>query len=156
MLLASIGSCLIYWLALFVVCFIVVEYAQDQLYDAVVPHAGLRVALGTLVLAVVLTVLRTRYETMLTSDLAWTVLQALVWFGVFTLVFQFHPPHAAAIGTITMLLVAGLATVGVDSLTRPSPAVAPVSAQAPPQPVRRPLGPLAPPPPEKAPAAPTP
>jgi hypothetical protein len=53
---------------------------------------------------------------MFTSNIMWTVLQGLVWFGVFTLIFQFHPWHALGIGIATMLLVTGLATMGVDSL----------------------------------------
>jgi hypothetical protein len=35
---------------------------------------------------------------------------------VFTLIFQFHPWHALGLGIVTMLLVTGLATMGVDSL----------------------------------------
>ena len=32
---------LIYWLVMFVACFVVIEIAQDQLYDEVTPHVGL-------------------------------------------------------------------------------------------------------------------
>ena len=42
---------LIYWLVLFVVCFVLVEIGHDQLYDEVAKHAGLRVAGGSFVLA---------------------------------------------------------------------------------------------------------
>ena len=35
---------LIYWLVLFVLCYIVVEIGQDQLYDEVHPDVGLKVA----------------------------------------------------------------------------------------------------------------
>ncbi len=49
---------LIYWLVLFVVCFVVVEFGHDQLYDEVTPHAGLKVAGGSLLLAILLTALR--------------------------------------------------------------------------------------------------
>jgi hypothetical protein len=56
------------------------------------------------------------YDSMFTSSFVWTVLQGLVWFGVFTLIFQFHPWHALGIGLVTMLLVTGIATMGVDSL----------------------------------------
>ena len=52
----------------------------------------------------------------------WTVLQAIVWFGVFTLIFQFHPWHALGLGIATMLLVQGLATMGVNSILTPTPA----------------------------------
>ena len=49
---------LIYWLVMFVACFVVVEVAQDQLYDEVTPHAGLKVTLGSLLIAMLLTALR--------------------------------------------------------------------------------------------------
>jgi hypothetical protein len=112
---------LIYWLVLFVVCFIVVEVGHDQLYDEVTKYAGLKVAGGSLIIAIVLTWLRwmgtpASYDSMFTSNLVWTVLQGLIWFGVFTLIFQFHPWHALGIGIVTMLLVTGMATMGVDSL----------------------------------------
>ena len=59
---------------------------------------------------------------MFTTNIAWTLLQGVVWFGVFTLIFQFHPWHALGIGTATMLMVSGLATMGVESiLSRPAP-----------------------------------
>src|SRR4051812_41439532 len=106
---AFVWPFLIYWLVLFVACYSIVEFAQDQFYDEVTPRAGLKVTLGSLVLALLLTKLRTSYDTMFTTDIAWTVLQAIVWFVVFTLVFQFHPQHAAAIGIGAMLLVCGMA-----------------------------------------------
>ena len=133
----------IYWLVLFVLCYIVVEVGQDQLYDEVTPRVGLKVTLGTLLLAMLLTWLRPSLDTMLTSDIAWTVLLAMAGFGVFTLVFQFQPQHAAWIGALTMVLSSGLATLGVDSLTsrRPVAAARPVE-QA--KPIRRSLSPTAP------------
>jgi hypothetical protein len=122
-----IWTALIYWLVLFVACFVVVEVGHDQLYDQVTPRAGLKVLGGSLLLALLLTWLKARdtpasFESMFTSNIAWTVLQGIVWFGVFTLIFQFHPWHALGIGLATMLLVSGLATMGVDSvLARPAP-----------------------------------
>ena len=118
---------LIYWLVIFVACFVVVEFGHDQLYDEVTPHAGLKVTGGSLLIAILLTCAEVRwrtpasYESMFTSNIIWTVLQALVWFGVFTLIFQFHPWHALGLGIATMLLVTGLATMGVDSLLAKSP-----------------------------------
>ena len=53
---------------------------------------------------------------MFTTNIAWTLLQGVVWFGVFTLILQFHPWHALGIGTATMLMVSGLATMGVESI----------------------------------------
>ena len=55
---------------------------------------------------------RRSYDSMFTSNFAWTVLQGIVWFGVFTLIFQFHPWHALGLGLVTMVLVSGLATMG--------------------------------------------
>lgn len=112
---------LIYWLVLFVTCFVVVEIGHDQLYDEVTPHAGLKVTGGSFLIALLLTVLRARglaasYDSMFTSNIAWTILQGLVWFGVFTLIFQFHPWHGLGLGLATMALVTGLATMGVESL----------------------------------------
>src|SRR5437660_9747036 len=95
---AILWPLLIYWLALFVVCYMVVEVAQDQFYDEVTPRAWLKVGLGTLVLAALATWLRPSYDLMFTQDLPWTALQGIAWFIVFTLVFQFHPKHAAALG----------------------------------------------------------
>ncbi|HZW35177.1 MAG TPA: hypothetical protein VFF52_30930 [Isosphaeraceae bacterium] len=155
-----IGTLLIYWLAMFVACFVVVEIGHDQLYDEVTPHAGLKVAGGSLLIALLLTVLKSynlpaSYESMFTTNIAWTVLQGIVWFGVFTLIFQFHPSHALGLGLVTMLLVTGLATMGVDSVlsTPAAPQVAP-RATVSSQPVRQTLAPAGGPPPAAAPAAP--
>jgi hypothetical protein len=112
---------LIYWLVLFVVCFVLVEIGHDQLYDEVAKHAGLRVCGGSLVLAALLTGLRAygfpaSFESMFTTNIGWTLLQGVVWFLVFMFVFQFHPWHALGLGVAAMLLVSGLATMGVESL----------------------------------------
>jgi hypothetical protein len=138
---------LIYWLVLFVACFIVVEVGHDQLYDEAPPHAGLRVAGGSLLIAIFLTWLRwmgtaASYDSMFTTNIVWTVLQGLVWFGVFTLIFQFHPWHALGIGVVTMLLVSGVATMGVDSvLTRSAATPQPQRATVSGRPVRQSVAP---------------
>jgi hypothetical protein len=121
-----IWTLLIYWLVMFVACFVVVEVGHDQLYDEVTPHAGLKVASGSLLIAILLTSLKAKdlaasFDSMFTTNIAWTVLQGLVWFGVFVLIFQFHPWHALGLGIVTMLLVTGLATMGVDSVLTKSP-----------------------------------
>jgi hypothetical protein len=140
---------LIYWLVMFVACFVVVEVAQDQLYDQVTPRAGLKVAGGSLLIALLLTWLKTRgtpasYESMFTENIAWTVLQGIVWFGVFTLIFQFHPWHALGLGIITMVMVSGLATMGVESvLAKPASNAAATRPFVPSQPVRQSLSPAA-------------
>lgn len=120
---------LAYWLILFVGCYITVEYAQGYLYDETTPAAGLKVAIGTLILAGVLTWTRTRYDTILTSDIGRTVLQAVIWFAVFTLIFRFHPLHAFAIGVVAFFILAGMASLAIDSLTGSNPSGAPASRQ---------------------------
>lgn len=134
---------LIYWLVMFVVCYVVVEVGHDQLYDEVTPHAGLKVAGGSLLIAIVLTTLRAKgvpasYDSMFTSNIIWTVLLALVWAGVFLFIFQFHPWHALGLGIATMLLVSGIATMGVDSvLAKATPATQRAGANVLNQPVRQ-------------------
>ncbi len=110
----------IYWLAMFVLSYVAVEFGQDQLYDEVTPMAGLKVAGGSLLLAVMLTYFHPRFESMFT-ELASTVFQALVWIGVFILIYQFHPWHGLAIALPIMLLCSGFATMGVDSVMKPTP-----------------------------------
>jgi hypothetical protein len=140
---------LIYWLVLFVACYVVVEVGQDQLYDEVTPHSGLKVAGGSLVLAILLTTLRwyerpASFESMFTTNIVWTLLQAIVWTGVFILIFQFHPWHGFGLGLATMLLVSGLATMGVESLlAKPTATTRPARASVPNQPVRQSVGPAA-------------
>jgi hypothetical protein len=139
---AILWPLLIYWLVLFVVCSTITQVAQDQLYDAVTPRVGLKVALGSFLLAVLLTWLHPTFETMFTSHFAWTVLQGIVWFAVFTLIFQFHPQHAAALGILTMLIIPGVATLGVDSILKPRPRTAATSRAGTAPPLRRALGPV--------------
>jgi hypothetical protein len=135
---------LIYWLAMFISCYTIIEVGQDFFYDEVTPRAGLKVAVGSFILAAMLTWLRPSFDTMFTSELPWTVLQGIVWFGVFTLIFQFHPTHALAIGTAALLLIPGVATMGVESMTTPTPTLTPARALQHPKAVRRSLGPSAP------------
>ena len=138
---------LIYWLVLFVVCFVLVEIGHDQLYDEAPKYAGWRVFGGSLILASLLTALRYKgfaasFDSMFTTNIGWTLLQGVVWFLVFMFVFQFHPWHALGLGVVTMLLVSGLATMGVDSLLAKrrdvTAATRPVTAN---EPVRQSLGP---------------
>jgi hypothetical protein len=140
---AIVLAFLIYWLVFFVACFFINETFQDWLYDEVPKYSGLRVAGGSLILAALATKLRPSFDTMFTNDIAWTVLQGVVWFAVFTLILQFHPWHALGLSLVTMVLVAGLATLGVESMTTPSKTVAPVQEKGAP-PVRKSLAPSGP------------
>jgi hypothetical protein len=148
----SIGVFLIYWLVVFVGCYVVIEIGQDQLYDEVTPRIGLKVTAGSFLLALMLTLfyranLSASYESMFTTNIMWTVLQAIVWFGVFTLIYQFHPWHALGLGIMSMLLISGIATMGVDSMLKPTPAAVSRPAAAVNKPVRQSLSP--PPAPEQ-------
>ncbi len=144
---AIVWPLLIYWLVLFVGCFVVVEIAQDQLYDEITPRAGLKVAGGSFLLAALLTMLRksgfpATFESMFTTNIAWTVLQGVVWFGVFTLIYRFHPWHAFGLGVATLLVLSGLATMGVESLlAKPSATAAATRAFSATPPVRQSLAP---------------
>jgi hypothetical protein len=140
---------LIYWLVLFVACFVIVEIGHDQLYDEITPKAGWKVAGGSLLLAALLTGLRfagfpATFESMFTTNIGWTLLQGVVWFLVFMLILRFHPWHAFGLGVVTMLVCSGLATMGVDSvLAKPREtrnATQPFKAK---EPVRQTLGPNA-------------
>jgi hypothetical protein len=65
-----------------------------------------------------------------------------VWFLVFMFIFRFHPWHALGLGIATMLLVSGLATMGVESvLSRPAPTSAAARPFSPTEPVRQSLAP---------------
>jgi hypothetical protein len=155
-MMSVIWAFLIYWLVIFVACFVVVEVGQDQLYDEVTPRAGLKVGSGSFLIAALLTTLRhfgvpASFESMFTTNIAWTMLQGIIWFGVFTLILQFHPWHALGLGIATMLLVSGLATMGVESiLAPPSPRSAAGRAFTPTPAVRQSLAPTGPPVPTKA------
>ena len=118
MLWTTILPFFIYFALLFVICYAVSEFAQDYLYDESTPHLGLKTVAAAAILAAVLTYTHSSYDTMFTERIHLTAFQAVVWFAVFTLVLRFHPPHAAAIGIVTMMLCAGLTTLAVDGLTR--------------------------------------
>ena len=132
---------LIYWLVFFVACYVVTEVAQDQLYDEVTPRVALKVGLASLIVAALATWVRPSFETLFTANIGWTVLQAIVWFAVFTLILQFHPPHALGLGLITMVLVSGVATMGVQSMTQSTRDIAPAMSRPSNVPIRRSLTP---------------
>lgn len=105
----------IHFLVFFLACYVVTEFGQNYLYDETTPAIGLKVALSAAVLAAVATWTKPSYDTMFTSDISWTVLLGIVAFAVFTLVLRFQPLHAAAIGILTAIIVAGLGTLASDS-----------------------------------------
>jgi len=135
---------LIYWLVMFVLSYIAVEVGQDQLYDEATPMAGVKVAVGSFILAAMLTYFRPTFDSMFTSSIAWTVLQAIIWCGVFILIYQFHPWHGLAIALPLMLITSGFATMGVESVTAPSRVRRPASALNTSKAVRKSFGPTPP------------
>ena len=139
MLFSTLVSFLVYWLLFFVVNYSLVEYGQRYLYDEATPHFGPKVAAGSFLLAALACWLRPGFDTMFTSHIHLTALQALAWVAVFALLYQFHLPHALAIGLTAMLILPGLATMTAESLTRPRQTLAPVNSGHG-GPVRRPLG----------------
>jgi len=138
-LLANALPFLFYWLVLFVACFAVVEYGQTYFYETTTPSAGLKVAVGSAILAGLLTWTRSTFDKMFTEDILYTVILLVAAFVVFTLIFRFHPQHAAAIGIVTMLLVSGLATMGVDSMMNRNRA-ATTELKPPSKPIRKGVG----------------
>lgn len=135
---------LVYWLSFFVTCYALTELFQDQFYDEVTPQVGLKVTTASFLLAVLSTWLHPSFESLFTSSLAWMVLQALVWVGVFILILQFHPWHGLAIGLVAALLIPGLTTLGVDNIMAPTRSIARVNARGT-LPVRKSLAPAEPP-----------
>jgi hypothetical protein len=146
---AIVWPLLIYWLVMFVLSYIAVEIGQDQLYDEVTPQSGLKVGGGSFLLAAMLTYFHPTFDSMFTANLAWTMLQALIWIGVFMFIYQFHPWHALAIALPLMLISSGFATMGVDSVMKPTPTLRPASKLITSQPIRKSLAPA----PTPAPAA---
>lgn len=141
--LATLLAFLIYWIILYVACYIIIEYGQTYLYDEATPGLPIKVAIGSFVLALVLTWRRTSFESMFSSDLAFTVGQAILWFLVFTFVFRFHPQHAAAIGVLAFVILAGASTLAIRSMSGEDRSAA--AARTPSKPIQRPLGPQLPP-----------
>ena len=106
------------YLILFAACYVVVEFGQNYFYDEATPGVAVKVALGALLLAAMLSWTRSDFATMFTSDLHKTALQAILWSGVFILIFRFHPWHGFGIGLATMVLLTGISTTAADSMLR--------------------------------------
>ena len=136
-----VWSFLIYSVILFVVSYILVEYGQKYLYDETPPYMALRVGIGAMVMAAILTWTRSSFETMFTFDIYKTTLLAMVWIGVFILIYQFQPLHGASIALAAALLIPGLATIAVQGLTSTRPTTA--AQNSPPKKAyRKPVGPV--------------
>jgi hypothetical protein len=134
-----IGAFLLYTFICFVISYVLVEYGQRYLYDEVTQYVGLKVLAGAAVMGASLTYTRSSFDTMFTADFPYTALLALVWAGVFVLIYRFQPVHGAAFALATVLLLPGLATIAVEGVTRPSPNPATTTTGRA-KPLRRPLG----------------
>src|SRR5262249_45623574 len=75
-----IWAFLLYWLVLFVACYLVTEYGQGYLYDEVTPYLWGKVTAASLGLAIVLTYAHTSLDRMFSDGLGWTIGQAILWF----------------------------------------------------------------------------
>ena len=128
---------LVYWMAFFAACYLVVEQAQNYYYEEPTPGYPWKVAIGSFIMAIFATRLPIDFSTMFSSSVHWTLLHAIVWFVIFTLLFQFHPKHALILSLLTLLTIPGLATMAIDSLgetSRPTPVAAPTAAPLGPRP----------------------
>ena len=134
---------LIYWFILFVITYIITEYGHRYLYDELPKLTPVRVLVASLILAAMLTWTHSSLETMFTSDIKWTVLQAIIWSGVYVVVLTFQPLHGALMGLAAMVVVAGMSTIAVDSMTKPK-ADPRTQFTTPNAPVRRSSGGIAP------------
>ena len=112
---------LVYALILYVVSYILVEYGQKYLYDEPPSYMAVRVGVGALLMAAVLTWTRSSFDTMFTAEVPKTALLALIWAGVFILVFRFQPIHGAVFALATVMLIPGLATMVVQGVTKTNP-----------------------------------
>jgi hypothetical protein len=116
-----LGYFLIYFVILFVVSYIVVDYGQNYFYDEATPGVAWKVALGSLILAAILTWTRPNFAEMFTAQIASTVVLAIVWVGVFILIYRFHPWHGFGLAIATLLIFAGMSTLVADSMLGPKP-----------------------------------
>ena len=137
MLWTVIVPLLVYWLVFFTIHFILVEYGQSYLYDESTPSTGLKVTLGSFMAAVAATYFRPSFDTMFTTYLQWTALQALLWFAIFTVLYQFQPQHAVGISLVSFLLFSGLTSMAVDGMTKASPTALPTKLTEPGKAIRR-------------------
>lgn len=134
-----IWAFLLYTFIAFVVSYIIVEYGQKYLYDEVTKYVGLKVLAGALVMGGLLTWTRSSFDTMFTADLLRTALMAIAWVGVFILIYRFQPGHGAMFALAAVLLLPGLATIAIQSVTKPAVNPATVSRTIQ-KPIRKSLG----------------
>lgn len=130
----------VYWLVFFTIHFVIVEYGQDYFYDEVTSAAGGKIALGSFISAAIATYFHPSLESMFTYQIQWTVLQAIIWFVIFTVIYQFQPQHAVGLAIVAFLIFPGLATMAVDGMSRGTPTALPSKLTEPGKPIRRSAG----------------
>lgn len=107
---------LIYWVVFFAASYFILEQGQNYFYDEVSKGAPWKVAVGSFVFAMLLTWRNPTTIDMFTNRLGETALLAIIAWIIFTLVFQFHPQHAAMIGPFAVVLIAAVTALAVESL----------------------------------------
>jgi hypothetical protein len=128
---------IVYCFVFFVTSYAVIELFQRQFYDEITPAAGLKVAAGSFLMALMAMWAKPTYDTMFTANLHWTAAQGIAWFLIFTFIYQFHPIHALAVGIATLLLIPGVATMAAESLTRARPVDRRTQYRGDPKPMRK-------------------
>jgi peptidoglycan/LPS O-acetylase OafA/YrhL len=107
---------LIYWLLLFVACYIVTEVGQNHFYDEVTPFAWLKVGGSTLLLASALAWWDPSSVDLFTNEIWLLAMVAVAGFVLFVVAMQFHASHAIMLGPAVVVLVSITAAMAVDSL----------------------------------------
>jgi hypothetical protein len=107
---------LLYWLVFFVASYFVMEQAQNYFYDEVTKGAPWRVALGSFIFAALLTWRNPTTLDMFTSRIGETAMLAIVAWVVYVLILSYHPQHAAFVGPLSVIFVAAVTALAVESL----------------------------------------
>lgn len=142
---------LMYWLVLFVGCYVVVEFGQTYYYEEKTPGAALKVAGATLILALLYTRyswlqnppathVGTWHDQIFTTTAAWLVVVSILAFVLFTLVLQFYPQHAVFLGPLTVLIVGGMAFMAADNISGGGGGGARTEIRLPSKPQRKAIG----------------
>lgn len=111
-----VWTLLIYWVVFFAASYFILEQGQNYFYDEVTKGAPWKVAVGSLVFAVLLTWRNSTMIDMFTNRIGETALLAILAWIVFTVVYQFHPQHAAMIGPFAVVVIAAATALAVESL----------------------------------------
>lgn len=117
-MLTTLLALVMYSVFFFVVCFVVSDYSQGYLYNDKASKLPLRVLGSALIFGGLATWVNPTFDTMFSSKGHLTLLMAAIWLGVFLLILQFEPWHAALIGIGTMILSIGFGGLAVQGLLK--------------------------------------